>query len=548
MGAMIGGRANKAAARLALVLALILAAVAEAPSAAAQETVSPRAKAWWKDIVNIADDRNEGRQTGSRGYLRAAAYVEARFRALKLKPAGVSGGYRQPVALEEQVIDQAGSAAALVGRGDAPPLLVGQDLVISAGGAPRPAKIDAPLVFIGYGLHLPERGWDDFQGVDLKGKIAVVLSGGPADLPGPLKAANRADRLKLLRAAGAVGVLSLTTPKQVEIPWARTKLLAQRQPGMYLADRALRETPDDMFAASFDPEKSAALFAGSGHDYAELVALADAGKPLPRFDLVYRMRATIAARRRPLTSPNLVAELPGADPKLRRQYVAISAHLDHLGVGEPINGRKIYNGAMDDASGVASVLDIAERLTHGRRPRRSVLFVIVTAEEKGLLGSHYFAQRPTVRNGPIVADLNFDMPLPLWPLKTVLVQGEAESTLGDVARAVAAQQGLVLTPDPLPDRNSFVRTDQFSFVKAGAPALAFKFGFAKGSPEFQIEHDWRANRYHAPADDVTQPGVMPEEAIRLDDYVAAIAATVADQAAAPAWRDSSPFKRYGKRP
>jgi Zn-dependent M28 family amino/carboxypeptidase len=173
-----------------------------------------------------------------------------------------------------------------------------------------------------------------------------------------------------------------------------------------------------------------------------------------------------------------------------------------------------------------------------------VLFVIVTAEEKGLLGSHYYASHPTVPVGSIVADLNFDMPLPLWKLKTVLVQGEAESTLGDVARAAAAREDLVLTPDPLPDRNSFTRTDQYSFVKAGVPSLAFKFGFAKGTPEFQIEHDWRATRYHSPQDNLDQPGVLADEAVRLDDYVAAIARSVADDPAKPHWLATSAFAHF----
>jgi Zn-dependent M28 family amino/carboxypeptidase len=250
----------------------------------------------------------------------------------------------------------------------------------------------------------------------------------------------------------------------------------------------------------------------------------------------------VAAKREPLVSSNLIAKLQGRDPRLGAQYVAISAHLDHLGVGAPIDGDRIYNGAMDDASGVATVLDIAHRLKTGpTRPRRSVLFVIVTAEEKGLLGSHYFAARPTVPKGSIVADLNFDMALPLWPLKSVIAQGEAESTLGAAARAVATERGLALVSDPLPERNSFIRTDQFSFVREGVPALAFKFGFARDTPQFEIEHDWRATRYHAPSDDVLQPGVLKEEAVKLDAFVAALALKVADAPSAPQWLPSSVF-------
>jgi Zn-dependent M28 family amino/carboxypeptidase len=180
-------------------------------------------------------------------------------------------------------------------------------------------------------------------------------------------------------------------------------------------------------------------------------------------------------------------------------------------------------------------------LKKGPRPRRSILFLIVTAEEKGLLGSHYFARHPTVPKEGIVADLNFDMPLPLWPLTKVFAPGEDESTLGADARAVAAMQGLQMAPDALPDRNVFIRTDQFSFVREGIPSLAFKFGFAKDTAEFQIEHDWRANRYHAPSDDLDQP-VMKEEAVKLDAYVAALAARVANADARPEWLPTSVFR------
>lgn len=523
-----------------LVLSAAFALAPPAGAAPADDSLSPAARQWWSDIAAIANDGTEGRLTGSRGYDKAAAYVVSRFKALGLSPKGGSG-YRQPVAFQQQVVDQAASTAVLVSAdGAVETLEPGQDLLISGRGAPAPKSVSAPLVFIGYGLHLPKQGYDDLKGVDLKGKIAVVISGGPGEIPGPVKSSNRSERARFLAKAGAVGLISLTTPKQVEIPWARQKLLAP-QPAMYFADKALRETPDGFFSAAFNPEDSERLFRGSGHSFAELAALADASKTVPTFALPVTFKATVKVERKSLSSPNLVAVLPGRDPKLKSQYLAVSAHLDHLGVGEPINGDRIYNGAMDDASGVASVLDVATRLKAGPPLRRSVLFVIVTAEEKGLLGSRYFAKRPTVPKSSIVADLNFDMPLPLWPLKTVMAQGDQESTLGADARAVAAAQGLAVAADPLPDRNSFTRTDQFSFVREGIPALAFKFGFAKGTPEFDIEHNWRANRYHSPSDDLDQPGVLKEEAVKLDAYVAAIAVRVANADARPQWLPTSVF-------
>lgn len=524
-----------------------LAAAFCAAAAQAQPATSPRAVQWWNDIKVIADDKTEGRLTGSKGYDLAADYVIGRFKAMGLQPAGDNGGFKQAVAFEQQFIDYPATTAALIGPGGGfDPVRPGADMLITAGGAPRPAMVDAPLVFIGYGLHMPERGYDDLKGLDLKGKIAVVISGGPSDLPGPDKASNRNARAKFLTEAGAIGVIALTTPKQVEIPWARQKLLAPA-PGMYLADAVMRTTPDGYFQATFDPEQSERLFKGSGHTFAELCALADASAAVPTFPLGVTLKGKIGTRREHLTSPNLVAKIEGSDPKLRSEYVAISAHLDHLGVGEPINGDRIYNGAMDDASGVAAVLDIAGQLKN-QKLKRSVLVLVVTAEEKGLLGSRYYSRRPTVPKGTIVADLNFDMALPLWPLKMVLAVGDGESTLGATAHAAAGPLGLTNSVDPLPDRNVFTRTDQYSFVTAGVPALAFKFGFKKDTPQFQIEHDWRANRYHAPSDDLNQPGVLPDEAVKLDDYVAAIAAMTANDPARPKWLETSAFKRFAEHP
>jgi len=495
---------------------------------------------WWADVSALANDGMEGRLAGSPGYDRAADYVISRLKAEGLAPAGING-YLQPVAFEQQVVDQDKSRAELVAAdGSAMPIKVGDQMLITAGQGPRPKSVDAPLVFIGYGLHLPKQGHDDLAG-DLKGKIVVVLSGGPAELSGALKSNARSERNKELGRLGVLGIISLTTPKQVEILWDRQKLLA-RGPGMYLADDTLRDNKQPLFAATFDAAQSEVLFQGSGHSFAELVALADESKPLPLFALPFRLRASVIAAYSHLTSPNIVAKLEGSDPKLKSEYVAVSAHLDHLGIGAPIKGDSIYNGAMDDASGVATVLDIAHRLKQGPPLKRSILFLLFTAEEKGLLGSTYYAKKPTVPKDKIVTDLNFDMPLPLWPLKTVYAPGQDESTLGDAAKTVAATQGLQMIPDPLPDRNVFIRTDQFSFVREAIPALVFKFGFAKGTPEFQIEHDWRANRYHSPSDDLDQP-VMKEEAVKLDDFVAALAAHVADEDARPAFLPDSVFRK-----
>jgi len=460
---------------------LVVASLLVATSAFAQDAPS-RADRWWADIVVLADDSTEGRGTGTPGYLRAAEHVERRFREIGLAPAGEKGGYRQQVALIEQSLDRSASKASLIGPDGRPqPVALDSDMLVSIyAGVQHPARVDAPLAFIGYGLHLPAQGHDDFAGVDLKGKIAVVIAGGPADIAAPVKAAIRAARVRLLAQAGAVGVITVTPAEQIEIPWDRQKLVTT-SPGMYLADPALRDAPSGFLVANFDDRAAGRLFAGSGHDFIELAAIANASKPFPRVEMRTRMQATLRARRRALRSPNLIASLTGSDPALAREYVVISAHLDHVGISAPIDGDRIYNGAMDDASGVATVLDIAERLKNGPRPRRSFLFVAFTGEEKGLLGSASFARNPTVPKGSIVADLNFDSAMPFWPLTSVLAQGDGESTLGDRARAVAPRHGLRLIADPRPNRFAFTRTDQFSFVRTGIPSLAFKFGFPPGA-------------------------------------------------------------------
>ncbi|MDX3900917.1 MAG: M28 family metallopeptidase [Sphingobium sp.] len=501
-----------------------------------------RGDAWWAHVAYLASDDLEGRAAGSRGHEKAADYVIAQFKALGLKPAGVEG-YRQPVALTEQVIQSDQSSAVLVGPGGEKPLAVPADLIL--GGAPAPDAVDAPLVFAGYGLHLPEAGHDDFAGLDLKGKIVVVVSGGPADIAGALKSHARSERAKWLEAQGAVGMIALVTPKQVEIPWGRRVALAP-QPAMYFTDAALRETSRPFLGAQLDPAKSQMLFEGSGRDFAAIAAAADASAPIKGFDLPFRLKARIAARRSTLGSPNIVAVMPGSDPKLKGEYVALSAHLDGYGVGTPIKDDAIYNGALDNASGVASLIEIAKKLRADKaKPRRSILFAVVTAEEKGLLGARYFAKRPTVPAKAIVADLNFDMALPIFPLTSVTPLGYDQSTLGEDARSVGATMGLPIAPDPFPDRNAFIRSDQYAFIREGIPSLFFKYGFKAGTPEAEVEKAWRANIYHSPADDAKQP-VMTAEAVKLNDYVAALTMRVADAPARPQWNADSFFKRFAQ--
>jgi Zn-dependent M28 family amino/carboxypeptidase len=295
-----------------------------------------------------------------------------------------------------------------------------------------------------------------------------------------------------------------------------------------------------------NPAHADKWLAGSGHTVEELLALADAGRPLPRFPLVPSLRATTKFETRDLESQNVAAVYPGSDPALKNQYVLLSAHLDHLGVGEPIGGDAIYNGAMDNAAGVATLLDIAQTLREQRiRTKRSLLFLAVTGEEKGELGSRYFAAYPTVDSAKIVANLNVDMFLPLYPLHRVTVYGLDESSLGEVIRKVGPSLGIQVQPDPAPQRSVFTRSDQYSFIRDGVPSLMIAFGFEKGSPEEEKEALWLKNRYHAPSDDLNQP-VDVQAAGQYNRLIMTLAETIANDPARPHWNSDSFFRRFAR--
>jgi Zn-dependent M28 family amino/carboxypeptidase len=516
-------------------------------------------KVWWAHVQKLADPSMNGRLTGSEDYLRAAAYVVDQFKAYGLAPAGVDGGYYQPVHFDVQRVIASKSSMSLMVDGKVTPLVLGEDAILGSRSA-QVGRVDAPLVFIGYGLHLPESQYDDFNSAEvpmsaLKGKIVVYINGGPADLPGALKSFARTSPFaRVLREAGVVGTISIPTPKSMDFGWQRVASGAS-QPGMRLSPApdadavaakhpALADEHGALFTATFNPAQAEKLFAGTGHTFAEMLALADAQKPLPHFALGKSVTATVVGETSQVVSPNIVAELKGSDPVLSKQYVLVSAHLDHLGVGASINGKTIYSGAMDDASGVATVLETAKKLSQAKtRPKRSMLFVIFTAEEKGLLGSRYFAGHPTVPENAIDADLNLDMFMPLFALKKLHVQGLDESTLGEDAKKVGAEHGIVIAPDPEPDRNSFIRTDQYSFVQAGVPALAMKFGWTMGSPEYKAWRGWLAQRYHSTDDDLTQP-VDLVAAAQFNDFFADLARAVADDPARQHYLDTSFFKRF----
>jgi Zn-dependent M28 family amino/carboxypeptidase len=499
---------------------------------------------WWSHVEVLADDKLEGRDTGSEGHRKAAEYVAREFAKAGLKPAGLDG-YIQPVKFRSKEIDEAHTRLSLVGKDGEQPLTLGPDAIVSLRIDPAP-YVEADLVFVGHGLANAEAGHDDFSGLDVRGKVVVYLSGAPPTIAGPLAAhmQSAGERGDLLRKLGVVGTVVIQNPKNMDIPWERSSL-ARFMPSMSLADPALDDNRGLSIGIGINPAKADKLFDGSGHAIAEILDAADSGKPLPRFAIPKKLVASVAVNRKDVVSQNVAAILPGNDPALKSEYVVFSAHLDHIGVGKPINGDAIYNGAMDNASGVAAMLDVAAMLKEqGTKLRRSVLFVAVTGEEKGLLGSKFFANFPTVAPKSIVADINTDMFLPIFPMKRLTVYGIDESDLGDDASAVAKSLDIVPEPDPEPKRNVFIRSDQYSFIRRGVPSIALKVGFAKGSPEEQLSKKWLTERYHAPSDDLNQP-VDKAAAGEFDALVARLLERVANRDNRPRWKDSSFFKRFG---
>jgi hypothetical protein len=500
---------------------------------------------WWSHIQVLAADGMEGRNTGSEGHRRAAQFLAGEFERAGLKPAG-AGGYQQPVAFNVSQIVEEQSSLAIVSGGKVSPLRLGPDatLGVRAGLA---ETVDAETVFCGYGLSVPESRFDDFAGLDLKGKIVVYIAGGPSTIPGNLRShySFRSERWKAVQRTGAIGWLAIPNPKTMDIPWERS-MLARLNPTMTLAGEGFDDLRGLRFGATLNPASANVIFAASGHTLAEVLALADQDKPLPRFPLHVRIRSTERMKTSKAESQNVIAMLPGSDAVLKDQYVVFGAHLDHLGVGAPINGDSIYNGAMDDGSGIASLIEIATLAKEEKlHPRRSLLFVAVTGEEKGLLGSEYFTSAPTVPLSNIVADINIDMYLPLYPLKFLQVMGLEESTLGADIRAICEKDGVEVQADPQPQRNLFIRSDQYNFIRHGIPALAFKFGYVAGSPEEKTAKDWLRERYHAPSDDLNQPVDKPAAA-RYNRLMLALGMRIANADDKPHWNVGSFFRRFAK--
>lgn len=460
----------------------------------------------------LADDLLEGREAATRGYDLAAKYVAASLEALGLEPAGSGGSYFQPVPLLRMTGVEPDSSLVVLRDGRRTELRAGEDFMI-APASEKDSTITAPVVFVGFGVTAPELGYDDYAGVDVRGKIVVALVGAPPTFPHDQRAYYSDPKVHFgnALARGAVASLGIWTPKAEATlaSWEGLRRESRRSRLSWLDEegRAQGRAPELRGTALLRWKAAQELFAGAPHSLEEAVAAAESGRPLP-FDLPIQVSLRSVSRHERTESPNVAAVLRGSDPRLREEYVVLSAHLDHVGVGEPVAGDSIYNGAYDNASGVAILLEVANALARlPVRPRRSVLFLFVTAEESRLQGSDFFVHRPTVPIDRIVANVNLDGCLMLYPLRDVIAFGANHSSLAAVVEQATRQLGIAVSPDPFPEQVLFLRSDQYSFIRRGIPAIFLVGGFQTGDPALDgraIWSKWLQEAYHRPSDDMSQ--------------------------------------------
>jgi hypothetical protein len=489
---------------------------------------------WWSHVQALANDGLEGRDTGSEGYRQAARYVVTQFERAGLKAAGENGFYQTvPLHVVRFRADQ--SDVELVRAGGATKLHWLRQISAPAR-VGIPETLEAGLVFAGSGA-APE-------GLDLQGKILVQLSaprmGAAAAGRGRGNAGDRAGIAATISVDNLVGPEPPRWPVQYAVAMTIRETARDAPPQ---APRGAGNGGNAPLALRFNPADAELLFAGSGHTYQELKELSDSQKPLPWFALGATLKAHMKVESADLQSDNILAVLPGSDAALAQEYVVVSAHLDGYGIGEPWGDDKIYNGAFDDAAYVATLIDMAERLHDAHAAlKRSLLFCVVTGEEKGLLGSKYFAAHPTVPANKMVADINLDQLRPIFPLRTLTTLALDESSLGATVKSVAGTMGIHIQPDPEPERNLLRRSDHYSFMQIGVPAVGFVFGYEKGSPDEAVYREWYAKRYHTPLDDLSQPWV-PEAAAKFNDFFNRLVAAIANADQRPEWKAGSAFAK-----
>jgi hypothetical protein len=503
----------------------------------------------------LADDLLEGRGTAARGQEIAAKYISSQFEQMGLAPAGDNGTYFQSVPLRSGKLDAAKSSLMLMRGGKQEKLIYRKDFYTWEDPGRSDSSVEAPVVFVGYGVTAPDQAYDDYADVDTKGKIAAMAFGAPG-FPSAIKAHYSDWEAKQANAVahGAIGMILISDPVREEVYSYSKSIRDLDLPRLRWLDKQNRPNnyfPELRGGAHLSLEETKKFFSGSGHTAEEVFAGIKSGKP-QSFVLPFTAKIRNVTKLEDVRSPNVVAKLEGSDPSLKNQYIVYSSHSDHLGIGQPVNGDKIYNGAVDNSSGTALLIEIARVFTKmNPRPKRSLLFLSVTGEEAGLLGSDYYAHYPTVARDAMVANINIDSDLMWWPMEDIVAFGAEHSSLGKVVEKAAGHMKLSIGPDPMPEQVFFIRSDQYSFVKQGVPAIWPWPGFKSSDPKIDppaIFKKWNKERYHMVGDDIEQPGLLFKEATKYGRFLFLCGELIAGNPERPVWNKGDFFgDHYGKK-
>lgn len=528
-------------------LAIVLAScTAEAPPVAT-ELPSPDPAAIEAHMAYLASDDLEGREAGTPGYELAAEYVAAEFKKIGLTPAGDNDTYFQPITF-------ARSLRAADGRkfevrdssGNLLPFAENENVVIPGSLNGAETAVEGDAVFVGFGIVAPDLGRDDFAGLDLNGKVVVMLSGTPKGIQSEERAFYGTQKLKNASDRGAVAVVQLETPTRKQIyPFQRivTTNVLDAASLSWVQDDGTPYTnaPNIAAGALVSMEGAAPLFAGAPQSWDDILVAAEAeGGAVPGFDLPIRISIAQKSDIDQVTAANVIGMIEGSDPELKNEVIVLTAHLDHIGISKSIEDDKINNGALDNAGGVATMLDAARMLKSGPPLKRSVMFIALTAEEKGLLGAQYFTKNPTVPADSLVANVNLDMPILTYDFTDVIVFGAPRSTIAPAVEAAAGEMNIALSPDPMPDQGFFTRSDHFRFVEAGIPSVYLSPGLQNGGAEAAAIH--QTKNYHRPSDDMSN-NLDFAAAAKFSELNARIALTLANGETRPLWKKDDFFAR-----
>ena len=474
------------------------------------ENVSPNAiKA---HMSFLADDLLEGRQPGTRGFALGSKYIETQFMGLGLLP-GNGPSYIQQVPLQKGVVNENGSSLVIKNGDKEEKLVYGSDFVMSPYFAAPVSAVEAQLAFVGFGVSAPEFNYDDYKNIDVKGKIVVYINDAPNTFPNSERAYFATADVKYNEAIkrGAVGVISFNLPSNKRTSWTAIFNRSKQGTFKWLTKQSVPANSYEPLKAvgTFNNEHIEKLFVNASDSVQKIYDLAAKGQSIS-FPLKLSASMEVKTTTKRIESSNVVGLIEGSDPVLKNEYIVYTAHLDHFGIGVPVKNDSIYNGAHDDASGNAILLEIIRAYQSLKtKTKRSIIFAVVTGEESGLLGSDYFVNNPPIQNGKIVANLAIDMPFFFHPVLDIVPYGADHSSLGIQTAKAAKLLGLKISPDPFPEQVVFIRSDHYSFIKKGIPALFIKSGFMT-VPSDTVDRaksdvGWRSSIYHTPQDDMSQP-------------------------------------------